>query len=72
MDVLMFLAPTSVLLGLLGLAAFWWTVKNDQYDDPDGDAANSRRPRGRGTSLTLANYRSCIASLVFLARGESR
>ncbi len=39
MDVLMFLAPTSVLLGLLGLAAFWWTVKNDQYDDPDGDAA---------------------------------
>ncbi len=39
MGVLMFLAPTSVLLGLLGLAAFWWTVKNDQYDDPDGDAA---------------------------------
>jgi cbb3-type cytochrome oxidase maturation protein len=39
MTILMFLAPTSVLLGLLGLAAFWWTVKNNQYEDPDGDAA---------------------------------
>lgn len=39
MGILMFLAPTSILLGLMGLAAFWWTVKNDQYDYPDGDAA---------------------------------
>jgi cbb3-type cytochrome oxidase maturation protein len=39
MSILMFLAPTSIALGLLGLAAFLWTVNNDQYDDPDGDAA---------------------------------
>jgi cbb3-type cytochrome oxidase maturation protein len=39
MSILLFLAPASVLLGLIGLAAFWWTVKNGQYDDPDGDAA---------------------------------
>ncbi len=39
MNILMFLAPTSVLLGLLGLVAFWWTVKHNQYEDPDGDAA---------------------------------
>ena len=39
MTILMFLAPTSVILGLLGLAAFWWTVKNNQYEDPQGDAA---------------------------------
>jgi cbb3-type cytochrome oxidase maturation protein len=39
MTILLFLAPASVLLGLLGLAAFWWTVKSGQYDDPDGDAA---------------------------------
>jgi cbb3-type cytochrome oxidase maturation protein len=39
MSILMFLAPASVLLGLMGLVAFWWTVKSGQYDDPQGDAA---------------------------------
>jgi cbb3-type cytochrome oxidase maturation protein len=39
MTILLFLAPASVLLGLMGLAAFWWTVKNGQYDDPEGDAS---------------------------------
>ena len=39
MSILLFLAPTSVLLGLMGLGAFFWTVKNGQYDDPQGDAA---------------------------------
>jgi cbb3-type cytochrome oxidase maturation protein len=39
MGILMFLAPTSIALGLMGLAAFWWTVRNDQYEDPQGDAA---------------------------------
>ena len=35
----MILAPMSVFLGLLGLGAFWWTLRNGQYDDPAGDAA---------------------------------
>jgi cbb3-type cytochrome oxidase maturation protein len=39
MSILMMLAPMSVFLGLLGVAAFWWTVKNRQYEDPAGDAA---------------------------------
>lgn len=39
MSILLFLAPTSILLGLIGLAAFFWTVKNNQYEDPQGDAA---------------------------------
>lgn len=39
MTILLFLAPASVLLGLIGLGAFWWTVRNGQYDDPAGDAA---------------------------------
>ena len=39
MDILMFLAPASVLLALVGLAAFWWTLRNDQYEDPLGDAS---------------------------------
>jgi cbb3-type cytochrome oxidase maturation protein len=39
MTILLFLAPASVLLGLIGLGAFWWTLRNGQYDDPAGDAA---------------------------------
>ena len=39
MAILLFLGPISVVLGLIGLAAFWWTVDNGQYEDPEGDAA---------------------------------
>lgn len=39
MGILMMLAPMSLLLGLLGVAAFWWTLRNRQYEDPAGDAA---------------------------------
>jgi cbb3-type cytochrome oxidase maturation protein len=39
MNILILLAPFSLLLALLGLAAFWWTFKARQYDDPMGDAA---------------------------------
>jgi len=39
MSILMMLAPMSVFLGLLGVAGFWWTLRNRQYEDPAGDAA---------------------------------
>ena len=39
MSILIFLATVSVLLALTGLAAFWWTVRSGQYDDPLGDAS---------------------------------
>lgn len=39
MEVLAFLIPVSLSLGGLGLVAFWWTLRSDQYDDPDGDSA---------------------------------
>jgi hypothetical protein len=29
---------------LIGLAAFAWTIKSDQYDDPAGDAARILDP----------------------------
>ncbi|SDL36804.1 cbb3-type cytochrome oxidase assembly protein CcoS [Aliiruegeria lutimaris] len=38
MEVLVFLIPISLFLGGIGLAAFFWTVKSDQYDDPEGDS----------------------------------
>jgi cbb3-type cytochrome oxidase maturation protein len=36
---LLFLAPLSLFLGALALAAFFWTFENGQYEDPDGAAA---------------------------------
>ena len=39
MNIILFLAPASVMIALIGLAAFFWTVRSGQYDDPEGDAA---------------------------------
>lgn len=39
MNVLVVLIPVSLILGGLGLAAFLWTVRSDQYDDEQGNAA---------------------------------
>ncbi|MCE6950537.1 cbb3-type cytochrome oxidase assembly protein CcoS [Cereibacter sphaeroides] len=38
MDILAYLIPVSLFLGGLGLAAFFWSLKARQYDDPEGDA----------------------------------
>ncbi|MDV4143425.1 MULTISPECIES: cbb3-type cytochrome oxidase assembly protein CcoS [Shimia] len=38
MQVLSYLIPISILLGGVGLLAFVYTVKSNQYDDPEGDA----------------------------------
>lgn len=43
MDVLVYLIPVSLGLGGLGLVAFCWTLRSDQYDDPDGDSARILR-----------------------------
>jgi cbb3-type cytochrome oxidase maturation protein len=39
MNILVILIPVSLILGAGGLLAFFWTMRNRQYDDPDGDAA---------------------------------
>ncbi|EDZ40987.1 MAG: cbb3-type cytochrome oxidase assembly protein CcoS [Planktotalea sp.] len=39
MNVLVILIPVSLILGGVGLAAFIWTVRSDQYDDEQGNAA---------------------------------
>jgi cbb3-type cytochrome oxidase maturation protein len=38
MNVLIFLVPLALGLGLTGLAAFLWTLRSGQYDDIDGAA----------------------------------
>ena len=38
MEVLIYLVPIALTLGLTGLAAFLWSLKNGQYDDLEGAA----------------------------------
>ena len=52
MEVLVYLVPLALGLGLLGLFGFMWSLKSGQYDDLDGaawraimdDDAPDRRP----------------------------
>lgn len=36
---LLLLVPLALALGLAGLAAFFWALRDGQFDDPDGAAA---------------------------------
>jgi len=38
MEVLIYLVPMALTLGLLGLAAFLWSLKTGQYEDLEGAA----------------------------------
>ncbi|AFO92659.1 cbb3-type cytochrome oxidase assembly protein CcoS [Phaeobacter inhibens] len=38
MSVLSYLIPISLFLGGIGLVGFLYTVRSNQYDDPEGDA----------------------------------
>lgn len=38
MQVLSYLIPISLFLGAVGLVAFVYTVRSNQYDDPEGDS----------------------------------
>ncbi len=38
MDILLFLIPIALFLGIIGLVAFFWALKNKQYEDLEGAA----------------------------------
>ena len=38
MNILVILIPVSLVLGGLGLIAFLWSLRSDQYEDLEGDA----------------------------------
>jgi cbb3-type cytochrome oxidase maturation protein len=38
MNVLVYLVPIALVLGLTGLVAFVWSLKSGQYDDIEGSA----------------------------------
>lgn len=39
MNALVFLIPAALVLGLLGLLAFLWSLRTRQYDDLEGAAS---------------------------------
>ncbi len=38
MDIIVYLIPIALTLGLLGLTGFFWAMRHQQFDDPEGDA----------------------------------
>jgi cbb3-type cytochrome oxidase maturation protein len=38
MSVILILVAFSLIVALIGLAAFFWSVRNGQYDDPYGSS----------------------------------
>lgn len=38
MNILTYLIPISLILGGVGLLAFVFTVRSNQYDDPEGNS----------------------------------
>jgi cbb3-type cytochrome oxidase maturation protein len=38
MDVIFWLIPAMILLGLVGVLIFFWAVRSGQYDDMEGPA----------------------------------
>ena len=39
MNGVIFLIPVALGLGLLGLATFFWAMRNGQFEDPQGAAS---------------------------------
>jgi len=39
MDILIYLIPIALLMGIIGLCAFIWSMKNNQFEDLDGAAS---------------------------------
>ena len=38
MEIMIFLIPVAVLMGLAGLVAFFWSLQSGQYEDMEGAA----------------------------------
>lgn len=38
MSILSLLVPVTLVMGLIGLGSFFWSLRNGQYEDLEGDA----------------------------------
>ena len=43
MNIIAYLIPIALFLGLLGLGAFFWSLRTGQFDDLDGAAMRALR-----------------------------
>lgn len=48
---LLVLIPLSIGMGLIGLIAFVWALRHDQFDDPDGNAHRVLMRESRDTPI---------------------
>lgn len=39
MSIILYLIPIALLMGGVGLAAFLWSIRSGQFDDPKGAAS---------------------------------
>lgn len=44
MSALLVLIPVSLGMGFVGLGAFVWAMRHDQFDDPEGNASRVLTP----------------------------
>lgn len=43
MDIIIYLIPVALLLGVAGLVAFFWSMRTGQFEDLDGAAMRALR-----------------------------
>ena len=61
MSIALLLIPLALLLLAAAIAAFFWAVDNDQFEDLD-EAAALEMPRARRTRLIRAPERVALAA----------
>jgi cbb3-type cytochrome oxidase maturation protein len=68
MNVLVYLVPMALLLGLTGLAAFMWSLSSGQYDDVEGAGLRILDNDDIETSSEFRAKRSFVRNLESLER----
>lgn len=56
MNYLAWLVPIALGMGTAGLAAFWWSIRDGQYDDLDGAAERILLKEGSETPLRQVTW----------------
>lgn len=51
-----FLIPLSIGMGLAGLVAFFWALRNGQFSDPEGDACRVLIPTPRCKETAMPDW----------------
>lgn len=59
---LLFLIPLSIAMGLVGLGAFIWALRNDQFEDPEGNACRVLIQNDRPGKMTPKDDKKAAAS----------